>query len=123
MSGKKDKPNAMDHKKRRTMTPVWRPVSTQSSSYEGYLEKDEKTNLENPKEKAFRLSENVLKENLSQSQCSTSDPKFGETISLEQIEEDSVQELSTGVNVHLIGDEKHSTSIECLCFNLGCFTS
>ncbi|XP_077218551.1 uncharacterized protein LOC143852815 isoform X2 [Tasmannia lanceolata] len=112
MSGKKDKPNTMDHKKRRTMTPVWRPVSTQSSSYEGYLVKDEKTDLEDPNEKAFRFSENVLEENLSQSQCSTSDPKYGETISSVQIEEDSVQELGTGVNVHLIGPEKHSTSIE-----------
>ncbi|CAK9161512.1 unnamed protein product [Ilex paraguariensis] len=38
MDGKKVTQQAMDRKKQKTVTtPVWRPVSTQSSSYEGEI--------------------------------------------------------------------------------------
>ncbi|XP_058114430.1 uncharacterized protein LOC131257658 isoform X2 [Magnolia sinica] len=43
MGGAKNGSNVMDlYKKRRTVTSVWRPVSTQSSSSEGHSEKDAK---------------------------------------------------------------------------------
>ncbi|KAF8400847.1 hypothetical protein HHK36_014150 [Tetracentron sinense] len=116
MGGAKDRQSAMDrNKKQKTVIPVWRPVCTQSSSYEGCLVKGVMIEPGNPYEKIDCDEVLEVGGRVQEVQCSSS----GHVSAVQNVnkEGETVSELDNSLdaeeNILSFGEtKKYSISVE-----------